>query len=179
MQNAGAPAKSGMSVVAIVLVVLGGVALLVVAVLGILFALGAYGARKYVSQAKQSEGRASAMQLASGMALCGSTNAAAGQSDPLPPTSRLVPATLAEIGGKKYMSSPSDWKDPAFECAKFQMSMPQYFQYQWVKRGTDSGAATAISDLDGDGRPDAVFEVTVTCASGSCTAGGVTEKPSP
>jgi len=75
--------------------------------------------------------------------------------------SRPVPATLAAVKGRKYASSPADWEadsasNAGFSCLHFQVSMPQYYQYDYQRTGSgtksgDSFRATARGDLNGDG----------------------------
>jgi len=75
------------------------------------------------------------------------------------------------------MSAPSDWTSPAFTCAKFSMTTPQYFQYQWERVSAQSGVVHARADLDGDGVAEVNIEVPVRCsATGECEAGGLVEK---
>jgi hypothetical protein len=65
------------------------------------------------------------------------------------------------VSGKKWMSLPGDWdedrtKNAGFACLKFEMSQPQYYQYDYSRHGTgalpgDGFTAEATGDLDGDG----------------------------
>lgn len=50
------------------------------------------------------------------------------------------------------MAAPSEYAtDPGFACLGFDLSTPQYFQYEY--EATSSGfAATARGDLNGDGK---------------------------
>jgi type IV pilus assembly protein PilA len=155
----------------IILVVVGVVLVVVVAVVGILAALGIFGVRRYLDQAKSAEGRASVTELALGIVSCAETDPA----HALPESSPSVPPNLSDVSGKKYMSSAADWSAPAFSCGKFRMSAPQYFQYSWVKESATSGRAEARADFDGNGRPDVVFDVPITCSDGKCTNGSVIE----
>jgi hypothetical protein len=169
------PAKKSNTLL-IVLIVAGVGLLAIVVVVGILAATGVYGASRYMSQAKAAEGRAQAQALARGMAACGDKNRDEGKSEVLPATSPAVPPSLASLKGTKYMSVPADWKDPSYDCARFSISVPQYFQYQWVRDRPDHGAAKAIADLDADGSPDRSFEVEVSCSATACTTGMLSEK---
>jgi hypothetical protein len=156
----GAPAKKS-SAPLILLIVLGGV-FLILPMLGVLSALAIYGVRKYIVNAKQAEGRAAVTALAQGIARC------AGADGRLPETSRSVPPELGMISGKKYLSHPAEWDDPAFRCAGFSMSTPQYFQYQWVKTSDEAGSARARADLDGNGITEIDLELEVSCSAGAC-----------
>jgi type IV pilus assembly protein PilA len=139
----------------------------VVAALGILSALALFGVRKYMASAKQAEARAALVSWASGLTSC------AQREGRLPGTSQPVPASLSDVQGKKWQSTPADWSEPAFSCAGFNMSGPQYFQYRWQLRGPDEGAASAVADLDGDGVPEKMLSVGVVCNAGACTAGSL------
>jgi type II secretory pathway pseudopilin PulG len=169
--QSGAPKKSGMSVLMIIIIVVVIGIFVVVGIVGVMAALGIYGTRRYVGEAKKAEGKMEVARLARGMASCAEADAGT-----LPASSPAVPATLAEVAGKKYMSSPDDWKDPAFSCASFSLMSPQYFQYQWVSTNGTEGTARAIADFDGDGSAEATFEVNVTCGSGTCTVGPTVER---
>lgn len=151
-----------------------------VVALGALGAIGVSSSRKYVEHAKTSEGRVGVMMLARGMIDCASSErveAVGAAATGLPATSKSVPGSLAEVAAKRYLSSPADWNDPAFRCAHFSMTEPQYFQYQWVSSGPRAGVARAVADLNGDGTPDSVLEVDVACGEGGadCKAGPVRE----
>jgi hypothetical protein len=82
-----------------------------------------------------------------------------------------VPANLSDIKAKKWQSTPAEWSEPAYSCASFSMTGPQYFQYQWESRSPNEGAVRAVADLNGDGVPDATLSIDVTCNAGTCSAG--------
>jgi hypothetical protein len=121
--------------------------------------------RGYVNASKKAEGKNNVGVISLGAIAC--AEASGGK---LPASTPLVPANLAQVSGKKYMSQPSDWDSPSFKCMKFALSEPQYFQVQWVLKSPTSGTARAVADLDGDGTPDSVIEKDVTCTGGACTA---------
>lgn len=81
----------------------------------------------------------------------------------LPETTRRVPLRLADVSGKKYTSRAEDWRDEGFSVAMFQAASPQSVQYRWLKLSPQSGRVEARADGDGDGKPDAWFEVDVRC----------------
>jgi hypothetical protein len=165
--------KKSMSPVTIILIIVGVlVVLAVVGVvgMGVLAAVGLSGTRSYIAQSKAVEGKSEVMRLAASIVSCAAVEKAEKGTDTLPDSAPPVPATLGDVGGKKYMSSPSDWSAPAYSCGKFSMSMPQYFQYEWHRDTPTTGKAIARADLDADGKAEIVFEVPVTC-SPSCTAG--------
>jgi hypothetical protein len=190
MYPPGGPAPGGakkmstttLIIIIVAVVVVGG--LLVAAVLGVF----AYrGMQTYLSESKSVEGKVGVGSLARGVVVCaeeaslGTGNEPALAAKGLPPTSAKVPASLSSIKGAAYMSAPSDWSDPAFQCARFQMTSPQRFQYQWVLTHPGrKGTARAEGDLDGDGAVDVVFEQDVECTGGgagaACTPGRLREK---
>jgi type IV pilus assembly protein PilA len=170
------PVAKKSNTLVIVLVIAGIAIFAIVAIVGVLAALGIFGVRKYLSQAKSAEGRAQVHALARGIVACAEQNRDLGKTELLPATAPAVPATLGEVSGKKYMSSPADWSDPAYSCASFSIGHPQYFQYQWRRSGNDHGVAIATADLDGNGAPDASFELPVTCSGTSCSVGTLIEK---
>lgn len=161
----GPPPKS--SSTATILIVLAGVGVGVVVLVGVLTALAIYGVRSYTLKAKAAEGLSGAGALARGIAACGEK-----EQGKLPETSVAVPATPP--AGVKYMSTSSDWNDPAFKCAYFEMSVPQYFSYQWVKESDTRGRAVALADMDADGTPEQRVEVVVECAGSACSVGRAT-----
>jgi type IV pilus assembly protein PilA len=152
--------KKGLPTWAIVLIV---VAVGAPIALGIFSALAIYGVRKYIMNAKRAEAAHVLASWSKGMVTCG-------EKDGLPLTSAPVPASLAAVSGKKYQSASSEWSDPAFVCAGFSVSDPQYFQYQWVQVSPAEGSMLAQADLDGDGNVDERVEVRVSCNAGRCTA---------
>ncbi len=137
------------------------------AALGVGSALAMYGVRKYMVNAKQAEARTALATWGSGLANCGQ------REGRLPLASKPVPSSLSDVLGKKWQSAPADWSAPAFSCAGFSMSSPQYYQYQWQLSAPNEGVANAVADLDGDGVPDSTLSVGVVCNAGSCAAGPV------
>jgi hypothetical protein len=152
--------KKGLPTWVIVLIV---VAVSVPLVVGIFSGLAIYGVRKYIMNAKRAEAANVLRYWGKGMVSCG-------EKDGLPLTSPPVPASLAAVAGKKYQSAIGEWSDPAFVCAGFSMSDPQYFQYQWVQASPSEGNMVAQADLDGDGTVDERVEVRVLCSAGRCAA---------
>ena len=146
--------------------------MIVVAIVGILAVLAAYGVSKYVAHSKSAEatnavgemakdaatayeregmaGTILAVKTSSGISrhLCGSASAS-------------VPASPGSIQGRKYQSTSAEWgKDAStnagFACLKFTIDQPQYYMYSYAASGTSGNAgdtftAQAQGDLNGDG----------------------------
>jgi hypothetical protein len=144
----------------IVLAVVGVVAVIV---LPFLAAVGIYGVRRYLIQAKTAEARVAVAAFAKGLASCGT------EQGELPETSAKVPSDISVLRGRKYQSSPDEWTDDAFRCGQFRMIEPQYFQYQWVlKDDVDAGSVIASADLDGNGIAEIQLELDVDCTGDNC-----------
>src|SRR6187399_1731792 len=111
--------------------------------LGMFSALAIYGVRRYIQSAKQEEARAALIEWGEGLASCGQ------QAGGLPPSSAPVPASLADVAGRQYQSTPEEWKEPAHACGRFAMASPQYFQYSWERTSDATGVVHAVADLDG------------------------------
>jgi type IV pilus assembly protein PilA len=144
--------------------------MIVVAIVGILAVLAAYGVRKYVANSKTAEARNSLGRMANAAAIAyerelmaSSTlpqSASAGFSRTLcPGASATVPSSATKIAGAKYQSSPGDWNadnatGSGFACLHFTIDEPQYYMYNYTTSGTsqigDSFTATANGDLNGD-----------------------------
>jgi prepilin-type N-terminal cleavage/methylation domain-containing protein len=145
--------------------------MIVVAIVGILSVLAAYGVRKYVANSKTAEARNALGRLANAAAIqyehenmAGSTLApgtSAGFSRTLcKSASASVPSSGAMVAGRKYQSSTADWStdyagNSGFACLHFTIDQPQYYMYSYATSGSqavgDKFTATANGDLDGDG----------------------------
>jgi type IV pilus assembly protein PilA len=141
--------------------------MIVVAIIGVLAALAIYGVRKYLLNAKTAEARAALGRISKDASSAFDrermTAGAMAMREARESTNQLcvsaagpVPATPAEIQGKKYQSDPQDWDDAAgWTCLRYTMQDPQYFMYNYSATGTggdgDEIFATAQGDLDGDG----------------------------
>jgi type IV pilus assembly protein PilA len=149
--------------------------MIVVAIIGILAALAIYGVKHYITNAKTAEARNSLGQMGkdavtaysregmatAAMALGASTTV----SNRLCLSSTAVPAALTSVAGKKYQSSPADWKGATsdqfdgWNCVKFSMNDPQYYMYKYTTAATTAATAgadgatftcNAQGDLDAD-----------------------------
>jgi hypothetical protein len=174
------PKKSN---VVLIIVIVVGVAFLGIAGLGVVAAFGIFATTKVISDAKAAEGKITVGALARAMVNCAEQETVG--ADPstivqggLPPTSVKVPASMP--AGKRYATTTSDWSDPAFMCARFSLSEPQFFQYQWILvTPGELGTVRAEADLNGDGAVDVAFEQDVSCrstgASVTCSIGALRE----
>ncbi len=184
------PKKSNTAL--IVLLIVGGVILLVIAVIGVLAVLAISGTRKYVAAAKTAEATNTVGEIARNAT-------AAYEREALDPSgaiahklcgsaSRPVPASMSDVRGKKYMSTSADWsadsaKNAGFYCLKFQMDAPQYYQYDYKVTGSgsktgDAFTATARGDLDGDGQ-ESTFTITGTVGAGDMVTAGALKQTDP
>jgi type IV pilus assembly protein PilA len=141
------PTKSGMPGWATALIVILVGSIVVVPILAV---LAIYGVRKYVANAKTAEAKNS-------LAVMGRYAAAAYEKNGkvCPSASEPVPQARSMISGRKYQSTVHEWQADAaanagFACLGFEMTSPQYFQYEYI--GTPTGfTARAHGDLNGDG----------------------------
>ena len=139
-------------------IIVGVIALLVVSI-GVVAVLAVSGTRKYIANAKTAEAR-------NALGMMARSTVSAWEGSELPVASRTlcpsvrapIPTTLAAVAGKKYQSTPTEWQaDPGFSCLAFEMTMPQYYQYDYASAGNEF-TAKANGDLDADGVP-AKFEL--------------------
>ena len=136
--------------------------MIVVAIVGILAALAVYGVSKYVKNAKTAEARDALGRMAkdavsayqketmstTGVLTAGGT---ASVLHRLCSTTSAVPTGAPPVAAK-YQSNPSEWEG-AWECLKFSMNEPQYYQYIYTSDGPDTNTTftcSARGDLDGD-----------------------------
>jgi type IV pilus assembly protein PilA len=146
--------------------------MIVVAIVGILAVLAAYGVRKYIASSKTTEARNAIGRMANAVVISYEDDEF-GQTAMLTPgtssgyvramcnkASAPVPASIGSVQGKKFQSSLADWNVDAagnsgFACLKFTIDQPQYYQYMYTTSGTvnpgDSFSAIANGDLNGDG----------------------------
>jgi type IV pilus assembly protein PilA len=162
--------KKGMGVALIILIV---AAVLIVPIIGVLAVTSIYGTRKYIANAKTAEAKNSLGQIAKDAVTAYEGDALSLDGNVkrrlCPSASAAVPADRKAVSGKKYQSSTSDWqkdrdKNAGFACLQFEMSAPQYFQYEYEATGTGF-VARAHGDLNGDG-VFSTFEITGTLVDG-------------
>ncbi len=150
--------------------------MIVVAIIGVLAALAIYGVRKYLANAKSAEARTAVGRIAKdaasawdretmtpGVIALGTSRQI---SRSLCASSTQVPSALSAVAGQKYQSTPADWQDAGWQCLRFSMDGPQYYQYQYTASGT-TFAAIANGDLNANTLPS-----TFTMAGEVATADG-------
>jgi type IV pilus assembly protein PilA len=136
--------------------------MIVVAIVGVLAVLAIYGVRKYIANSKTAEARNALGQIKNDAASAferetgGTTVLTPGGSTALLrslcPAGARVPVTAVPASAK-YQSTKAEWADGAgWQCLKFSLEQPQYFQYEFASGGgTTSYIAYARGDLNGDG----------------------------
>jgi type IV pilus assembly protein PilA len=145
---------------------------------GVFAVLAIYGVRKYIANAKRAEARNALGQIAKDAAMAFDREPASGAAlhRLCPSASRSVPDSVVKVSAKKYLSSAAEWQVDAarhagFACLGFSMAAPQYYVYTYKAHGWgaagDGFEATAVGDLNGDGRTS-LFKI-----NGTVTSGGV------
>ncbi len=150
--------------------------MIVIAIVGVLAALGTYGVRQYVAQARASEARTNVGRMAKDAAsafqrgymdhkILKKGRTVAAQHLLCASASRKVPRNIKSVRGRKYQSSAAEWKrdesktQKGFACLAFSTSGAQSYQYDyrtnpanWKKTGRLGARFEAIArgDLDGD-----------------------------
>ena len=145
----------------------------VIAVVGVGSALAIYGVRQYLTSSKVAEAKNSLGAMARGAV--GAFERESASTGPAPvhklcKSSTAVPATVPK--GVKYAPTSEKGKDydsgdekTGWRCLKFEMSSPQYYQYEYRQGGNYKGPArggpnpgpggfevSAEGDLDGNGK---------------------------
>lgn len=121
-----------------------------IVMVSVLFVLGLFGVRKYLSGAKSSEVKNTLGQLAKDAAAAHDRDGSLCAS-----ASRPVPVDVSAIRGRKYQSHAAEWevdrpRHAGFACLDFSMNTPQRYQYRYEATAT-SFLAGGRGDLDGDG----------------------------
>ena len=154
--------------------------MIVVAIIGVLAALAIYGVRRYLATAKTSEAKDIIGAIARGAQSSFERETVASQvvnegassaqaSHALCLSATPVPGTMANVQGKKYQPSSAAATDfnsgdslNGWQCLKFTVNSPIYYQYNYVKGASVIATGTAAStangfeasaqgDLNGDG----------------------------
>ena len=151
--------KSGSSTIWIVLAVGGVVA---VFGLGVMASLAIFGVRKYLANAKQAEVLSSLSEIQKNAVIAYHLEELTSATRTLcPSASRPVPVSMSSLRGTKYLAAAGEWQTDAatnsgFSCLRFEMSSPQYYQYDYQRTGSGTKPGDAFSgighgDLNGDG----------------------------
>jgi hypothetical protein len=151
---------------------------IVVALSSILAILGAYGVRKLVRTANTAEATNTVGEL-------GRLNVDAHEirgGTYCPSATSPVPAEVNFIRGTAYESMSTEWTrdeqtNAGFWCLKFQMRVPQRFQYDYHSTG-HTFEALAHGDLNGDGKLSR-FRLIGTEAAGKPSLGTSIEQQDP
>lgn len=148
--------------------------MIVVAIIGLLSALAIYGVMRYLKNSKTAEARLNVGQIAKLQSAAYAKPKSDGESIALGSmgagtthelcdgASASVPTTLAQVKGAKYQSQPSEWtSDEGWNCLKFSMESPQYYQYTYAASAAKSDVGSAFraganGDLAGSGATDSV-----------------------
>ncbi len=153
------PAERGFPTWALVLILTAG-SLLLLGVVAVVLAM--VGVRSYIAASKTAEALNSIGQISR------SASTAYDADDPVTGVPRKalcgsashpVPVSVTMVSARKYQSGMTDWTDSpgrGWSCLEFEMTMPQYYQYDYRVTGTgsvpgDKYTAVAHGDLDGDG----------------------------
>jgi type IV pilus assembly protein PilA len=136
----------------IVLAVCGGL----VFFLGVLALLAVSGVRSYIAAAKTAEATNTVGALTRDAVAAYERERTDRGPELCASALHPVPKSIAYISGKKYMSAAEDWTagqpEAGFGCLSFEMTMPQYYQYDYTSTGPQGRfTVMAKGDLDGDG----------------------------
>ena len=151
--------KSQSSTIWIILAVIGVVAIFAI---GVMASLAIFGVRKYIANAKQAEVLNSISQIQKSSVAAYELEGIASATRTLcASASSPVPASMSSLRATKYLAAPGEWQRDAttnsgFSCLKFEMSSPQYYQYDYQRTGTGTKPGDGFSgigrgDLNGDG----------------------------
>jgi type IV pilus assembly protein PilA len=119
---------------------------------GTLSAVGIYGVRQYLAQAKLAEAKNAVGAISRGLAVYMEREDATGKrATRFPPSAPPTPAKVPS--GTKFATDASTWSHPTWKALRFEMDMPVYYSYEIVT-SKDGRTATvrAHGDLDGDGK---------------------------
>jgi type IV pilus assembly protein PilA len=138
---------------------------------GGLFFLAFYGLNRFKNATKIAEARDTVGQIAKAAQISyvrGKLVGASIRNNTLCGSASPVPASIDEVKGKKYQSSPADWKTgdetSGWTCLRFSLGAPQLYRYEY-QGGTSSYLVIANGDIDADG-------VLSTFTMGGTVAGG-------
>ncbi|MEP7123631.1 MAG: hypothetical protein ABJE95_22075 [Byssovorax sp.] len=119
---------------------------------GTLSAVGIYGVRQYLLQAKLAEAKNTVGAISRALAAFMEREDAKGKrATRFPPSAPLTPAKVPS--GTRSSPDGSTWSHPTWKALHFEMDTPGYYSYE-VVTSKDGHTATvrAHGDLDGDGK---------------------------
>ena len=119
---------------------------------GTLSAVGIYGVRNYILQAKLAEAKNTVGAMSRAVASYMEREDAKGKRpNRFPPSAPLTPAKVPS--GTRFNPEDSTWSHPTWKALHFAIDMPVYYSYEIVT-SKDGHAVTvrAHGDLDGDGK---------------------------
>ncbi len=135
--------------------------MIVVAIIGVLAAVAIPAFLKYIRRSKTVEATMNLRKMYDGAVAyyVGEHADAAGNiaNKQFPISGPAVPslATLTSLGGNRYPSSPTDWKQAGWQALEFQVADPQVFSYTFTNNnvgGTGVNAsASMIANADQNG----------------------------
>ena len=136
---------------------------------GTLSAVGIYGVRRYLAQAKLAEAKSTVGAISRDLAAYMEREDARGKRPLRFPAS--APATPAQVpSGAKFRPDASTWSHPTWKALHFEMEMPMYYSYEIIT-SKDGRAATvrAHGDLNGDGKLSTIERTLTLAKDGSVT----------
>lgn len=154
--------------------------MIVIAIIGVLAVLAVFGVSKYLGASKTSEATSTigtinrlavaAYERESAPSELVVAQSGANATHALCKSSTAVPAALAAVANKKYTANPganvdyhTGQNDTGWVCLKFEMSQPQFYQYEYGQSATCPTLQTpanlpagdwtscANGDVNGDG----------------------------
>ncbi|GAC1579838.1 MAG: hypothetical protein NVS3B20_10730 [Polyangiales bacterium] len=134
--------------------------MIVVAIIGVLAALAIYGVSRYLKHSKTAEATRTLGALDTG-----SKNSFQQETDssgtagtgPFVHQFCVTGAAVPSAGvpsASKVKVAATEWATATWQCLKFSINEPQFYQYSYTSSGTGPAAlytASAVGDLDGNG----------------------------
>ena len=139
--------------------------MIVVAIIGILAALAIYGVKKYLTNSKTGECKQNLGRLVKDAISAYEKETMLGNllgtGASVPAVHQLCASVTAKVPtsvpkGSKIQADPAEWGQNGWQCLKFSVNSPVYYQYDYTSTNPTNPATAAfntaaIADLDGDG----------------------------
>jgi len=133
--------------------------MIVVAIIGILATLAIYGVKTYLTNSKTGEAKANLGRLGKdavaayekenmNATILGAGSAVAAVNQLCPDAAAPVPAAVPK--GQKTQPDPTHWQAAGWNCLKFAVNSPVYYQYNYDQLTAATFNTTASGDLDAD-----------------------------